>query len=545
MAVLVGTLMLLAVAFGPATASPSTSPDPEPTASVVPTPTATTDPVPTVSPTATTDPVDPEPSPSVIPTPEPEPTEEPAAPPVLRPLPPAASKSSAPAALVAAAVLVVLASIGLLLWLQSRLQRRAQEAPTVEFPRVGTRASTAETFAAVQHVGEAMLDAGYPVGTVQESLEEIAWVNGHPSTSVVAFPTALIVSARGKEQVHTGAVTTSHWRWTLHQVDALDRLVEAARAGGLAPDRASTRIGQIRALRPSYPPVWRVGAYAALCAALATLLGGGWAGIAFAALVGALVGTVQLFTVDLPRRYDPLVTVGLAFGVSVAVFLVARSGWSADVLPSLIAPLVILLPGGLLTTGVIELASGQMMSGAGRLAAGFMQLVLLAVGIVSGARLVGIPELDLTALTGAQGAVAPWIAVAVFGAGIVINRGGRARSIPWILLVLYVAYGAQVIGSIFVGGVLAAAVGAFAMTPVAMLIARHPSGPAARVSFLPAFWMLVPGSLGLIGVASLLGGEGAGTTTLVTMISTMVAIALGILAGTALGERLRLAGPTP
>jgi hypothetical protein len=39
-----------------------------------------------------------------------------------------------------------------------------------------------------------------------------------------------------------------------------------------------------------------------------------------------------------------------------------------------------------------------------------------------------------------------------------------------------------------------------AATPVAYLVERRPSAPPALVSFLPAFWLLVPGALGLIGV---------------------------------------------
>jgi Putative threonine/serine exporter len=54
------------------------------------------------------------------------------------------------------------------------------------------------------------------------------------------------------------------------------------------------------------------------------------------------------------------------------------------------------------------------------------------------------------------------------------------------------------------------------------------------VSFTPAFWLLVPGALGLVGVAALLNGDSTGTTTLITTVETMVAIALGVLVGRAI-----------
>lgn len=205
---------------------------------------------------------------------------------------------------------------------------------------------------------------------------------------------------------------------------------------------------------------------------------------------------------NMPGRYQALVTVGAAFIVSAVVLLVAAGDHDPGVLPSLIAPLVAFLPGALLTTGVVELATGHMMSGAGRLAAGVMQLALLAAGITAGAAVVGVPALELTGADHPLGAFAPWLAVAVFGVGIVVRSNGRPGAIGWVLLVLYVAYGAQVLADIFLGGVLSAFVGAMAMTPVAALVARQPSGPAAFVSFLPAFWLLVPGALGLVGVAN-------------------------------------------
>ena len=75
------------------------------------------------------------------------------------------------------------------------------------------------------------------------------------------------------------------------------------------------------------------------------------------------------------------------------------------------------------------------------------------------------------------------------------------------LLVLYMAYAAQVIGAAFLGGVLSAFVGALVVVPVTALVAQQPRGPAALVSFMPAFWLLVPGALGLVGVTDLLYGD--------------------------------------
>jgi uncharacterized membrane protein YjjP (DUF1212 family)/uncharacterized membrane protein YjjB (DUF3815 family) len=537
----------------PASPSPDTTPDapPDPSldATPVPEPTEPGAPEASVSPTPT-EPGEtaPETTAPAVETPKPEdaaPSETPTPIPGFAPVDPAlaAAGGSAISWLIAACVLVAGAIVLL------ALRRRGEQditssARLAEWtgsrPVVPSGApDPAATLAAAESVGEAMIDAGYSVVTVRQVLDDVASVNGLPSSEVVVFPTALLVSARGDGELRTGAVTSGESKLLLAQVDHLQHTVDAARTGLLDPASTLERIRQMRELPPPFTAVQRVLGYALLSVGLSVLLGASWAGIALSAVLGAGVGTLLLVGERVPRRYGALLTVAISFGVSLTVFLLLRGPFGPDILPALIAPLVVLLPGALLTTAVIELSTGQMISGAGRLAAGAMQLVLLAAGIVVAGALVGVPGFDLEEQPDLLGPVAPWIAVAVFGVGIVVHQCAPRRSLGWILLVLYIAYGAQVLGDIFLGGVLSAFVGAFVVTPVTAIVARQPRGPAALVSFMPAFWLLVPGALGLVGVASVLTGDANGMNTLVTTISTMVAIALGVLAGSAVSYRMK------
>lgn len=393
--------------------------------------------------------------------------------------------------------------------------------------------------AAAEAVGSAMTQAGYSVETVQDVLGDIARVNGLPESEVLVFPNALLVSARGQGQHRTGAVTTGDGQLLLSQIDEVQRTVDAARTGVLSPRFIVERIDRIHSMPPTYPPVLRVLGYGLLSAALSVLLGASWTGVALAGALGLGTGAALLLSERVPRRYSALITVAIAFLVAVAVFLLLRAGWGSGILAALLAPLVVLLPGALLTTAVLELSTGQMISGAGRAAAGAMQLILLGAGIVAAGALVGVPDFDFSAHPDLLGPVAPWIAVAVFGVAVCVHRCAPRRSILWILFVLYMAYAAQVLGDLVLGGVPSAFVGALCATPVAALVARQPSGPAALVSFTPAFSLLVPGALGLVGVADVLGGDVAAFTSLVATLATMVAIALGVLAGSSLSNRMR------
>jgi uncharacterized membrane protein YjjP (DUF1212 family) len=393
---------------------------------------------------------------------------------------------------------------------------------------------SARTLALMSEVGEAMVDSGYDVISAQSAMEDIARANGMPHAESIALPTMVMVSARVSGQLRTGAVNTGRRPMRLHQVEELDDVVNSARHGRIPPAEAVAEIARIRALPPPYSARMQLLGSVLTSTAVSVLLGASPTGMIVAAILGTLVGAILLAGVRIPPRYQVLLTVTSAFVVALSVFLLSRTSLDIGVLPSLVAPLALLLPGALLTTSVIELSTGQMISGSGRVAAGAMQLVLLALGIVAAAALVGVPAIELSGAASPFGPIGPWIAVAVFGVGVVLNRCARPRSLGWITLVLYVAYGAQVVGSSLLGGVLSAFVGAVAMTPAAAIVARQRSGPPAMVSFTPAFWLLVPGALGLVGVTSILDGDSNGLQTLLTTVSTMVAIALGVLVGWAL-----------
>jgi uncharacterized membrane protein YjjP (DUF1212 family) len=469
------------------------------------------------------------PTPGASPTSAPAQTESPSQRPAT---PPASSTGAVPlsSVLIALAVLVLVSLVLL------RLARKGEgqvAQPEAAPPRSGTEPAT-DVLVLLASAGEALIDSGFDVDDVDANLEEIARAYGMADTEIIALPTALLVSSGTGGRLRTRAVTSGRQRLRLHQIEEVDDVVGAARTGRIDPQWAHDQIAAIRTRPPPFGPSMQLVGQVLATVGLAVLLGSSWLGIAVAAGLGGLTGALMLAGSRVPPRFQVLLTVAASFSVSLVVFLLSRTGLDFDVAPSLIAPLVTLLPGALLTTSVIELSTGQMISGAGRLAAGAAQLVLLGLGILAAAALVGVPAFDLTATKPALGAVGPWLAVGVFGVGIVMNLCARPSSLGWILLVLYVAYGGQVLGGLFFGGVLSAFVGAAVMTPVADLVARQRTGPPAIVSFTPAFWLLVPGALGLVGVAALLNGDSTGTTTLITTVETMVAIALGVLVGRAI-----------
>ena len=130
----------------------------------------------------------------------------------------------------------------------------------------------------------------------------------------------------------------------------------------------------------------------------------------------------------------------------------------------------------------------------------------------------------------------------VFAIGVVVADSAPPRSFPGLLVVLYAAWSSQVVANAVLGGYVAALIGATVMTLMAFVVERLPSAMPAHASFLPGFWLLVPGSLGLIGLTRLAGG--GGSQELLATVGSIFAVALGVLCGTQLRAWAVTHGPS-
>jgi uncharacterized membrane protein YjjB (DUF3815 family) len=210
----------------------------------------------------------------------------------------------------------------------------------------------------------------------------------------------------------------------------------------------------------------------------------------------------------------------------------------------LVPPLVTLLPGAVLTTGIQELAAGDMVAGASRLVSGIAQLLFLAFGIIAALTITGVPaSIALTATHPPLGALQPWLGVLLFSVGVFLYYCGPRRSVYFLTLVLLVAYGGQILGAVLMGSVFSGFFGALALTVVAYLVQSVRGAPPAVVCFLPAFWLLVPGATGLIGLTQSAAGTDIDVGSLTALVGSIVSIALGVLSGTALYRQIFRVAP--
>ena len=146
-----------------------------------------------------------------------------------------------------------------------------------------------------------------------------------------------------------------------------------------------------------------------------------------------------------------------------------------------------------------ELAAGAMVAGSARLIFGTVQLLLFTFGVLAAARVLGPSPAELANLRVDElGPWAPWAGLLLVGVGVYLNVSAPRGALPWMLALLALTFLAQSGGQEAYGAPVGGFLGGLVAALGAALVQRF-HGPPSLVVFLPAFWLLVPGSLGLLG----------------------------------------------
>jgi len=381
-------------------------------------------------------------------------------------------------------------------------------------------------------LGQAYLACDEQTAEVERILRATATARGMRRARVVAFPTAVFIAVDdgAGERVTLAEGPTQTLR--LDQIAEVYALGDAAQGRALTPREGLERLAAILRQPARFGRAGSVAGHTILTLGLALVLMPTPTNLAAAGVLGAIVGVVKVLNRGRAVLAVPLPVVAAAL-VSALVLLAEKHGLPVRPLYAAVPPLVTFLPGAMLALGMKELAYGDMVSGSSRLTTGFVQLVLLAFGLAAGAALVGAQRADLLEAT-VPLARAPWITVvgvALFGLGVYLHFSAPKRSLGWMLFVMLVALAAQRLGAGLFGSLISGFFGTLVATPLAYLIQQRFKGPPATVTFLPSFWLLVPGSLGLQSVTRMLGDRVAGLEGLVSVVFVMASIALGTLVG--------------
>ena len=387
--------------------------------------------------------------------------------------------------------------------------------------------------ALLARLGAAMVATGQPVSDVEDELARVSAVLGYPDVQIAASPTGIMLN------LASGAAAT------FESVNGGLRLDQAAEVRAirhrllqstLTVSQATEELGNLRDRPPRYPEWLANLGWIAIAVGIALILQPGGANVAFAA-VGAVV-VVALFR--LGQRFGVIATLLpalAAFLLACGVFAAANADLLDGPLRTLLPPLAVLLPGALIVTAMSELVAGDMVAGASRLTFGLVQLLLFTLGIVAASQVVAVPAAELTNIrVDTLGWWAAPLGLILISVGIGVLESPPVRLLPWITVVLVLAFGAQSFGQHVGGAVLGSFLGALAASLGASLVEAAVPDLPRLVVFLPAFWLLVPGSLGLLSATALIVNPDGGGANAAGVASVVCAIAAGLLVGAAVAR---------
>lgn len=370
-------------------------------------------------------------------------------------------------------------------------------------------------------LGRGLHRYGASTARVEDAMTQLAVQLGIDGQFFVQ-PTALFASF-GKGGAETYLLRLQPAVTDLTKLTRLDALLGELVRGVVEPSRGAQRLQEILNAQPG---PWRrvviLAGHSLAAAAAARFVGGGWPEVGAALVIGPLVGLLawQAERRDAMRRIQvPLSAIVASF---VAVALAAKFGHVNPQI-AMLAGLVLLLPGMMLTVATNELATGHLASGTARAAGATMVFITMAFGVALGGRLAGM-VFGTPAMLEPEAASMWSLVLALFVAPLAMAALFRApsREVPFIVFGCVLAFCGGQLGGRWLGPELGVFVGGLLAGLAANGYARWRNKPSAVV-YVPAMLMLVPGSIGFRSITALLaeqvtsGVDAAFTTLLMTV----------------------------
>lgn len=383
----------------------------------------------------------------------------------------------------------------------------------------------ADVAAMLRELGIALVEVEQPTQVVAARLMAVAQRYTAEDVRVVVLPRALFiqVGTMGYEVDVASRATTQ-----LDVAGRVDDIAELAAAGAISPADAIASLRAARSMKPRFGPVITVIGYAITTVGFGLVTDPTWRLLAAYAVLGAVVGIIELLGRPFPQL-APVLPTAAATVVTILAITIAPAGGDSGLLRLIGPALVAILPGIPLTLGAMELAGSSIVAGASRLVYGVVQLMLIAFGVSLGLHIVspGHPHPPSTHV----GAWSANVAILVIAVGLYIHLSAPRGSLAWLTAAVGLALLGQKVGALFLSPTHAGAVGAFLVVPFAAMAARIKTSPPALVMMLAAFWTLVPSAVSFESLSDAVTLGSDALPIISRSIAAVFSIALGTLIG--------------
>jgi len=380
--------------------------------------------------------------------------------------------------------------------------------------------------AMLREIGVALSEVAQAAPLVEDRLFRIAARYTTQPVRLVVMPTVLMIQIGSDAYEIDGS---THSSLQLDAAGRIDDIATLAEAGAITPTDAISAIEAARKMPPRFGRFTTAIGYAITTVGFGIMINPAWATLPGYLFLGLVVGLIVSYGGRFPSLTPILPTLSALVVTLLATWFVAAA--VDDGLLRVISPaLVATLPGMALTTGAMELADSQIISGSSRLIYGLSQLALLVFGVMLGMHIAGS---DVTPQNPSP-PMGPWslyLSIVIVAIGLFIYLSAPPGSLFWLMAAIAVAVLGQKLAESIMSPAHSGFIGAALAVLFAMLATRIRTAPPAVVMLLASFWSLVPGALSFMSVSQAATGADADVATMGVAGAAIAAIALGTLVG--------------
>lgn len=318
----------------------------------------------------------------------------------------------------------------------------------------------------------------------------------------------------------------------LYKLCEADRIAEDVLAGRLQVAEGRQALRALQRLAGRRGRAMQVFGFALASAAVAGLLRLPWLDIATAGAIGLVIGLLDVAAQSRPRLHEAFEAI---CGLVAGAMAIAVSAWIGplNLNTVIIASLIVLLPGMALTNAMNELTSRHLVSGTARFAGALTTILKLTIGTAIALGLAGLLGIEPAVRAARpQPDWVVWLALAVGAYAFAVLFRAHRRDYPLVMGAAASGYLISRYGGEWLGAQAGLFLAALLTTAAGNVYARWRKRPGALIR-LPGLIMLVPGSVALRGVITLVQAQdfGAGQEAALAALNTLMALLAGLLFG--------------
>ena len=406
----------------------------------------------------------------------------------------------------------------------------------------GPKADANEVRALLRELSEQLLGWSWEgVVGYEEMVERVGRSYGYQDTTVVMEAQLAMIKLEADEHmtfVKGGIPGFPPMAYT----QDIKNLLADIYAGKLSVSEARKALEVIHEKEPPYPPFLNWLGVVIVSIGFAVDVVGTWEGMLWAGITGMATG-LAFVAADRVAGFGKIAQLVATMASGIIVMLAYKYGWTAAA-PGLllVSSTFVFIPGDSISTQAYELSMGNWSAGVDRLFYSIIMLVLQVTGAFLAIALTGSAMVELFP-TGPHDAFAWWAAYPgrfVFVIGILLAFNMSLKHFVPAIVTLWIVTAVAQISTMAYGEVAGTFIAMLVGVILALWQARKPRSIPSFVLLIPIVFALSPGSHGLRQLETWVSGKTiTGVHDLTTLVSVLLAIAMGMVVGRVIAHRWR------